>query len=164
MKKKSQVKMFETIAILVVFFFLVGFGFIFYTKVKQTTSASELEERTILQSIQIAEKASFMPEIQCSFDNSPKDCIDIYKLKAVPDVINTNKVYYYDIFGYSKISIREIYPGTNVWEIYDNPKPNTKGKVSTQFPVSIYDPTASGSCGTLIGPCYYGVLYVDVYR
>ena len=133
--------MFETIAILVVFFFLLTFGFIFYTKIQKTTYKSEEQEKTILESIQIAERASFLPELQCSFDNvQTEDCIDIYKLESIQGIFNENKDYYYNILGYSLISVEQIYPETKIWNIYDVPKPDYNDKISTQVPISLYNP------------------------
>lgn len=148
--------MFETIAILFIFFIIVLFGFIFYTRIQKTTYKAEQEEAVILRAIQIAEKASFLPEIQCSFDNVPvEDCIDKYKLEALTPIIDPNKIYYYRIFGDSRITINQTYPSDTVsWTLYDRPKEGER--LSTQIPVSIYNPATDQYT--------FGVIYVEVYR
>ena len=158
MKRKAQVKMFETIAILVVFFFLVAFGFIFYTRIREITSGAEFEEAEVLRAIQIAERTEFMPEITCSSDivKEIQNCIDTYKLDYFKETLaaNENKIYYYEIFGTSKITIDQIYPAGDSTVLYDNSKENAES-LQTQIPVSIYDPIADKYS--------YGVLLVDVY-
>jgi len=150
---RSQIKMFETIAILVVFFILVLFGFMFYARVQKGTFETEIEETTVLKSIDVSGKVSLLPELQCIQE---KDCIDVLKLDAAAEVINANRVEYFNIFGYSNTYIKEIYPEENQWYIYDFPKEEDQGKISTQFPVSLYDPRTESYS--------FGVLFVDVYR
>jgi len=161
--KKSQVKMFETIAILVIFFFLVGIGFIFYSKIKQTSQSAESEEYFSTKAIELALLAEFMPEIRCSADivTDIQNCIDIGKLDVLNNtgIIEENLNYYYNILGYSDIYVAEIYPNSGiVWRIYSNPKPanNFLGKVQTQIPVAIYD--------SISNKYSFGVLYADLYR
>ena len=154
MKTKAQVKMFETIAVLVVFFFLVGFGFIFYTNIKKTSLESELRENAATRAIQIAERSIFLPEIQYSESGIARDSIDLYKLESLPPLVGSNLVYYYNTFGYSILQLDQIYPTKNSWLIYSNPKPGYKTQTSIQFPFSIYDPISDEYS--------FGVLYVNV--
>ncbi len=66
MARKSQIQMGETIGILFVFFILVVFGFVFYMNVMKGSSKVEMEENIQLKTIGIAQRASFLPELQCS--------------------------------------------------------------------------------------------------
>lgn len=163
--RKSQVKMFETIAILVIFFFLVGIGFIFYSKIKQTSQSTESEEYFSLRAVEIAQLAEFMPEIRCSADivTNIENCVDVAKLDAMAStgIISQNLDYYYNILGYSVIYLNVVYPDFEnpvSWVIYSNPKPAAKdlGKVQTQIPVAVYDSKEN--------KYYFGVLYADFYR
>ena len=154
---RSQIKMFETIAILMVFFILLLFGFMFYTRIIKGTQTEELETSFILNAIEISEKIEFMPEITCSQDNIPeKGCVDILKLESADAVIDENRLDYFDALGYSKIHITEIYPGSEEWILYDFPKTQDTGKVAIPFPVSIYDPRTDEYA--------FGALYIDIYR
>ena len=155
--KKAQIKMFETIAILFVFFMLVIFGFIFYAKLQKITFTEERGEVSILKAIQVAERTSFLPEMQCSFDNVPDDdCIDIEKLKALRFTIEYNIVYYFSLFEFSQITVTQIYPTADSWVLYDNPKKNFIDLIPIQLPVSLYNPMTDS----------YGFGYIDigVYR
>jgi hypothetical protein len=137
------------------------FGFVFYAGIKRSTSQIELEQSIILEAVKISQQISFLPEIQCTKGkNIPeKDCIDLLKLEAAVDVISKNSLDYFDLIGFSNIYVEKIYPSGDIittFTLYDFPKDQDKGKISTQFPISIKDP---------IDDTYsFGVLYVDIYR
>ena len=142
--KKAQIQIFETIAVLVVFFILLGIGFIFYTKVIKSNIESDTAEISQSKSVSIAQRVMFLPEIQCSEDNVPKeDCIDTLKLDSAISVINKpeNSLYYYDLFEFSDISIKEIYPSSGVAiQLYSKITTDYKNKFQTNAPVTLYDP------------------------
>ena len=152
----------ETVGILFVFFILLVFGFVFYMNVMRSSSEVDLEENLQLKAIGIAQKASFLPELQCSEENvRTEDCIDLYKLKALSDMVDGNRLYYYDIFEYSDIYVKEIFP--DLWEdegdwkyLYQNSLTEYKDKISTFIPVSLYDPNDKSYS--------FGILAVEVYR
>jgi len=159
MENKAQIKMFETIAILVVFFILLMFGFTFYTKVQETTSRRAAEEQTTLRAVDISEKVIFLPEIEYYEDNNPKGGIDILKLNAAAQIINENMQDYFSLFEYSYIYVEEIpLDGATPrkWLLYNFSREEDKGAVSTPFPTILYDPIEDRQA--------FGVLYVDVYR
>ena len=140
-RKKSQINMLETIVVLAVFFILVVFVFIFYLKVSETNVEIEKEENAQSNAIKIAQKASFLPELQCSQEHGVIDnCIDLLKLNAASEIIQENEVYYYDRLLFSRITINEIYPGTNDWMLYDRPLEDFSNKIVTNIPISLFDP------------------------
>ncbi len=153
---KGQIKMFETIAVLVVFFILLMFGLTFYSKIQKITLNRELEEIAVLKAIDTSEQISFLPELQC-VGVQDIDCIDILKIDAAEFIIDENRLDYFDTFGFSNVFIIEVYPDTGEeWEIYNLPKKEDKGKLATQFPVSLHDP---------IEDTYsFGVLTIEIYR
>ncbi len=142
--KKAQIQIFETIAVLVVFFILLGIGFIFYTKVIKSNIESDAAEISQGKSVSIAQRVMFLPEIQCSEDNVPKEnCIDTLKLDSAISVIPDNPLYYYDLFEFSKITISEIYPDSSASAktLYNRAAPNDyKRQFKTRVPVTLYDP------------------------
>ncbi len=90
----------ESVAILFIFFILLIFGFVFYANVMRSSAKVELEENIQLKAISIAQKASFLPELQCSEENVRKeDCIDLLKLESASSLLDSNNIYYFDIFG-----------------------------------------------------------------
>ncbi|MEA2036585.1 MAG: hypothetical protein U9O94_03700 [Nanoarchaeota archaeon] len=155
--KKGQIQMGESIAILFIFFILVIFGFVFYTNIMQSSSKIEKEENIQLKAIGIAQKASFLPELQCSEENVRVDnCIDIYKLKASTDLLATNNIYYYDIFEFSKIYVNEVFPSSSTWDLYENNLTGYKNKIATFIPISLFNATSRDY--------NFGILVVEVYK
>ncbi len=152
--------MFETIAVLLIFFVLIGFGLIFYGRIWGATIQDTEGENFELKAIQTAQLVSFLPELQCSSNND--DCFDILKVEALSKIINNiqNKnlknEYYYDIFGFSSITIEQAYPSVVSWSIYNKTTEGTKAKSSINIPVSLYDPN--------LRKYNFGILTVDVYR
>jgi hypothetical protein len=143
--KKSQIKMGETMAILVIFFFLVMFGFSFYTKIQKVSFEKQQKLMRDLAIIKLTQRASFMTEFQCSFkDISVDNCYDSLKLEAFEDVIENEpgvKDYYFSMFGDTHIRIKEIYPGQTEYLIYDNPLAEWTFKDEVVWPISIYNAT-----------------------
>jgi hypothetical protein len=81
--KKAQVKMTETVFILLIFFILLGLGLIFYGNVQKTLIGKGIKEGFEKKAVLISQKATFMPEVQCSFKNNIIDsCYDLYKLQG----------------------------------------------------------------------------------
>lgn len=139
--RKSQIQMLETIAVLAVFFILIIFGFIFYSKVLKSDIGNEKEENVQLNAIKIAQRASSLPELACSDGSVAIDnCIDIGKLEAVLNIINENDVYYFDKFSFSRITVNEVYPDEKEWVLYDKPLEEYSYKSATNIPISLFDP------------------------
>ncbi|MDD5086795.1 MAG: hypothetical protein PHV16_03505 [Candidatus Nanoarchaeia archaeon] len=164
--KKAQIKMFETIAVLLIFFVLVGFGLIFYMKFMRTSIEDTGEHQFDLKAIQTAQLVSFLPELQCTSPTSANividDCFDVLKVKALANISKEpayeriNNEYYFDSFGYSKIYIENIYPySPENWIVYERTLPNKKFQSSTKVPVSLYYPVTNSYS--------FGVLTVEVY-
>lgn len=157
MSGKSQIQMGELVAVLFIFFILVAFGFVFYMNTIKSSSKVESEENIQLKAISIAQKASFLPELQCSEENvKTESCIDLYKLNALSGILEENNIYYYDIFEFSSIWVEEKFPETdNKWILYNNIPADYNSKLSTFIPVSLFD---------AISKSYnFGVLAVEVY-
>ena len=156
--RKSQIQMFETMAVLIVFFVLLGIGFIFYTKVVKSNIESGTEEISQSKSVAIAQRVMFLPEVQCSEDNVAREnCIDTKKLDAAISIINNpaNQLYYYDLFEFSEIKIDEIYPGSQHWDLYSRTASDYKNKFQTRVPVTLFDPVTKTSKFGIIGIITY---------
>ena len=146
----------ESVAILFIFFILLIFGFVFYANVMRSSAKVELEENIQLKAIAIAQKASFLPELQCSEENVRKeDCIDLLKLESASSLLDSNNIYYFDIFQFSKIYVEKIYPGQQIWPLYNNTLTNYTNKLSTFIPISLFDPKLDNY--------NFGILVVETY-
>jgi hypothetical protein len=146
----------ESVAVLFIFFILLTFGFVFYSNIIKSSSKVEIEENIQLKAVGIAQKAAFLPELQCSEDNvRTDDCIDTLKLDATASLLEQNNIYYYDMFEFSKIWVEEIFPGHKTWELYKSQPGDYKDQLSTFIPVSLYNATSK--------EYNFGVLAVEVY-
>ncbi|MBU2496637.1 MAG: hypothetical protein KJ767_01080 [Nanoarchaeota archaeon] len=109
-KKKAQVKMMETIIVLLVFVFLLGMIMIFYARFQITElnkAAIELEEQ---RAILLINKVSSMPELRCSMSfgsASEINCLDTYKLLAFTQDLGKFEK---EFTGLSSAKITKYYP------------------------------------------------------
>ena len=163
MKRKAQIRMFETIAVLLIFFFLLAIGLVFYARLRKSSLSEKHDESFELEAIETAQLISFLPELQCSNNNIVvDDCFDTLKLDAFAEMVagdeELKNEYYYSIMGYSIITIEEIYPdpGSERWEIYKKEPASTKTKLSFQIPVLLYDPLERSYS--------FGVMNLEVYQ
>jgi len=148
--------MMETISVLAIFFILVIFVFIFYSRVSESSMEIRKEESSQLDAIKIAQKASNLPELQCSQENVVKDnCVDILKLEVASEVIKENEIHYFDIFSFSKITINEIYPSNERWIIYDKSLDEYSHKTVTNIPISLFNPLNNKNS--------FGVMKVELF-
>ena len=142
MSRKAQIQIGETVAVLFVFFILIVVSLIFYVKVIKGNIELEKDELSQLNSVGIAQRVMFLPEVQCSEDNIIIDnCVDILKLDSAQRLMKENEVYYYDLLEFSDVSIREIYPDDAQWKIYSRKTDEYSSKFVTNVPISLYDPT-----------------------
>ena len=142
MKKKSQIQIGETIAVLFVFFILVVIGFMFYAKVFKGNLETEKDELSQARSVGIAQRIMFLPELQCSEDNVIIDnCIDILKLESAQKLMLDNSLYYYDLLEFSDVDIMQIYPKEISWNIYSRTTEDVKNRFVTNVPISLYNST-----------------------
>lgn len=185
MAKKSQMKMGETVAVLVVFFILIMVAMVFYTDFKKTSIEKKRLEAQELKGIEIANMISFLPEIKCSdyMCVGCTDAIDIIKLRMMIDgydlpIVLNNRLVYVPQFIYSSISVKLIYPEMStglledmgyteklgypadyvfngVWQLYDEKREKSSYN-SIFIPVNLYN--------AYTDECYFGVLNVSVYE
>ncbi|MDA1196430.1 MAG: hypothetical protein O2779_00515 [Nanoarchaeota archaeon] len=154
--RRGQIQMGESVAILFIFFILIVFGFVFYMKILGSSAQVEFEENIQLQAIGVAQRVSFLPEVQCSRDNVRKEnCIDLLKLEHLDEIVPTNQLHYFDLFGFSRIRVQQLFPPGDDLAVYDNVPDTFTDKLSTFIPTSLYDPRT--------GDFHLGVLVVEVF-
>ncbi|MGM5483639.1 MAG: hypothetical protein ACQER9_01835 [Nanobdellota archaeon] len=141
MNRKSQIKLFESIAVLVIFVFLLAIGMKFYTNV-QLGSLEEAERKfKRLDSLKSSVVLSNLPEISCSKEGiTDSNCFNLYKIKSWSDLIKEDAKftdYYVTVLGNSMIEIQSIYPKEKTWTIYNS---SVGGSYDyTVIPITIYD-------------------------
>ena len=139
--RKAQMKMFETIAVLIIFFFLLIMGLVFYANVERKSISQKQEEFDELKEVELAQLISAMPELECPTTLETENCVDLYKLKALtndrkPSFFKNNINYYFDIFGFSTITVDII--GSESYVLYDNKQGESSSRINV--PVSVYNP------------------------
>lgn len=162
-RKKGQMKMTETIAVIFIFFILVMFGILFFYRYQKISFEEKQEELLSLRAMDTTLKTLFMPEIICTKGDAEaeENCLDMMKVRYSGNVFKKNELIYFDIFSYSTITLHEIYPNStkDPIKIYDKPKINFKGKEKTFFIVAMKDESIREE-KTAYG---YGYLEVTAY-
>lgn len=142
MKKRAQLQMTETVAVLIVFFILLLFGLLFYTRFQRSALDEQRAEFAGERAITISLTSLLLPELKCSKgDNVPvRDCVDLFKIDVAQQKMQEERDYYFDLFGFARVSVEEYYPGKNKWMLYENVNPDATSSVKTPIPVALYDP------------------------
>lgn len=120
--------MFESIAVLVIFMFLISIGLKFYTNTKLVAIREAEEKLTEVDTVKSSMILSNLPEISCSFQGiSEVACLDFYKVTSwnalmEDELTNINFIdYYIPLLGRSEIFVEVIYPEADArtWVIYN---------------------------------------------
>lgn len=153
----------EIVAILVVFFIIVLIGFVVYFSVLRGEIEQRTEEARDIGSVRVVQAVLAMPELQCSDNNVVKEkCVDLLKLNASAEciigcskIIKDNAASYFDLFGFSEIKIKQVYPTASEWTIYDNKLTDSSSKLMTEVPILINNPLERKNT--------FGVLSIGTY-
>ncbi len=141
--RRAQIKMFETVGVLMVFFFLLAVGSVIYFGVQKSAMQKEKIKASEQYAFQIVLKSLYLPELDCSFLVTQRDnCIDKIKLSKLGNLIKNDEdvlLDYYNDFGYATIKVEESFPAQEKWTMYENIPPDYTGKLSTQSPILLYD-------------------------
>ncbi len=162
--KKAQIKMFESIGVLLVFFFLVGFGLQFYTNIQLQDLDRAKKEFSEVTSIEIASKITNFPSLYCSEHNVRKtSCIDIEKATIWQDKISEVEGFQSFIINElppSTLFLNQMYPTKQQWVLYnDTPQFTNESRVTyidTVIPVTLFNSTSRLH--------NFGVLVVRLYQ
>jgi hypothetical protein len=157
--KKAQIQLFETIGVLVVFFFLLIAGAVFYFKMQEISIQNDLAQQAHLRSLQATQRAMFLPELDCSFIGVQREnCFDELKLEAFSKVMQDPRALqtYFGLFGYASINVSESYPDKQfIGWMYNNPLDEYRSALKSLSPVLLYDPVANSYA--------FGVMEVTTY-
>jgi hypothetical protein len=144
--RKAQIKMFETIAVLVVFFFILVFGVSFYFVLQRSSYNRQVERNAQLLSVQISQKISDLPELDCALTGIQIDnCVDKVKLEKLDSALedDAKQLVYFSVLGYSEIYLHTVYPEFQKYDIYENEPGSYSSAYRNQIPVLLYDPVES---------------------
>ncbi len=140
--KKAQLQLIETVAVLVIFFILVAIGLTFYSSVVKTGYNREATAQLETTAVEIAKRAGESMEFSCSEDNVPREvCVDEVKLIVAPAYLRANATRFFSLFGFSKISVSQLYPPPQKsYVLWNNPLRNASISTVIHFPINIWYP------------------------
>ena len=161
--RKGQIKLFESIAVMFIFFLLVAGGFAVYGNFAKYNINQEQSLIESKRAIETAQLVALLPEFICSKEIVKENCFDLYNVKSFASYMNntaeTNDLmYYFDLFHFSTISL-EVFDlrekNSSIYPIYDNPLPEYSSKLNLYFPINVYEP--------VLDIMNFGILTVEVY-
>jgi hypothetical protein len=154
---KAQLKMGETIIVLIIFFFLLVFGLIFYASIKNSSDREEIKKQSDRDAVQTAERVEALPEIQCTLSGTIQyDCVDTLKLEAFRETAQSHKGFYEKMFPNTRIMVISAFPEpVRKWDVYDGVYSDNAGHNFT-LPVAIRDPLENTHS--------FGLLVIEVHK
>lgn len=156
MRKKAQIKMTETISILVIFFILLLFGLVFYAQFQKSALLKQKQQSIEKQAISLSLRVNYLQELRCEETVKTGTCIDLQKIKALKKIINTEQDngFYSNLFASADIYFEDLINNIN-YNIYNSSFANFTKRTRVRTPVLLRDVIADKD--------YFGVLYVDLY-
>jgi len=141
--RRAQVKMFETIGVLIVFILIFAIGLRVYGRVQEQSFMDAKNKFEQFDAIKMSSIVSHLPELVCTARNVQEGaCIDLQKALAfeylMDDVGFQGK--YFDIFGQGLIFIDPIdarYP--NNITLYNQTPPGSYDVLNTPHPITLYN-------------------------
>ncbi len=143
MLKKAQIRMFEMLAVLIVFLILLSIGSIFYFRLQHSSIAREIVRAESLRSFQLFQRAIYLPELDCSFSSvQTGNCFDVIKLRKFGELLQSDefKIDYFDVFGFSTVRVKKVYPFVGDWFVlYSNVPDDYSSKPVSHSTVLLYN-------------------------
>jgi preprotein translocase subunit YajC len=158
MNNKAQIKIFENIGVLLMFLILVVIALVFYFVFSRGELEESRAEFSTQNAVEVTSKIALLPELQCRKNNAQEDhCFDKTKIQVLGTTLTepTKQEDYFDLFGFSTITITSVYPNSYKTVIYSNEKSDFTNKDTFVMPTSIYDP--------IYEEYNYGILEVSVF-
>ncbi len=157
--RNGQVKMFETIAVLIVFFFLLVASAAVYFSVQKWLVTQKVQEVTAEKNIQLTQNILSLPELDCSFAAVQKEnCFDLYKVHAFSILLLQERymIDYFPVFGYSEVTLTNVYPNRQTLQVYSNKPTNVRTVLLSHYPVLLYNATVNTYSFAVIEVKSYG--------
>ena len=143
---KAQMRILESVAVLVVFFILLVIGSSIYFGIQNSKLAKEKLVYENVETLRTLIKLQSLPELDCSFASAHTiNCFDLYKLEAFSDITKAEyaQEFYYPIFGDATIKIQVLFPVELNFTIYDIRPADYESFIRKTMPVLVYDAVSS---------------------
>ncbi len=139
-RRKAQIKMMESVAILGIFFIILVIVLVFYAQYSKRSIEVSTEQQFSGSAIKVVQTLSYLPELQCAIEETIEfNCFDLYKMKGFGVVSPSEQDYYFNLFGFSSIVVRQIMPPAAPVVLYNNTPPNASRSLPSRVPVTIFD-------------------------
>lgn len=126
-RKKAQVRIGESIAVMIVFFFMLMFGYAFYVKMEQNGMDRTIKANSQQEAVKVGQRIYYISELQCTSGTKivKEGCFDKIKIEMLIDLLGTNKSitgnpyesvirsnrdYYFNTLGISKVEFYPLFP------------------------------------------------------
>ena len=86
-RKRAQLQIGESIAVLFIFMLMVGFGLFFYFRASLAGYNEKLASDQSMDIVRITLAAQSLPELQCTSRLSIRNCVDLQAMQALADEI-----------------------------------------------------------------------------
>ena len=161
-RKKSQVQIGESVAVIMFFTLIMIITLVFVVKQNAANQEKSRVESVNEKLTTLARTIQTMNELRCSkLSTETLGCLDLEKIKAFYTEIQNNSfalAYYKNIFGFSKIGVNIVYAYKseleNNYTIY-NVTGNLRDSLYFAMPIQIYDPLAHKNMLGLLEIQYY---------
>jgi hypothetical protein len=144
---RGQIRVFETVGILLIFFFLLALTASVYTKYSSWSQEQEEVRVAELKASQAAVTAFYLPELECSFIGViTPNCMDSLKVEALSSIMTEDlrDTVYFPVFGFSKVIVSEMWPEQKEpLTIYDNSLVVYDKIVLSRSPITLFDPVSN---------------------
>jgi len=143
---KAQMRVLESVAVLIVFFILMVIGSSIYFGVQNSRLDKERVAYENAEALRALVKLQSLPELDCSFASAHTiNCFDLYKLDAFSELSKSDVVqeFYYPMFGDAVVNIYVVFPQELNFTIYDIHPVEYKSLIRKSMPVLVYDPVQS---------------------
>lgn len=159
MLKKSQMKMMESILVLIIFFFLLVFGIVFYTRFSQSDAEDQFRERMLRQGMDATERFQYSPEVLCVGVRGDvrTDCFDLINLDIFKKVAEDRYLQYSQIYPNMVIEGNIIFPESKErsWVIYNSSSEELRAHSSSFIPAAFFNATSRQN--------YFGFIKIEAW-
>ncbi|RLE48361.1 hypothetical protein DRJ25_00030 [Candidatus Woesearchaeota archaeon] len=144
--KKAQMRVLESVAVLIVFFILMVIGSSVYFGMQNSKLKKDRVVFEDSEALRALVKLQSLPELDCSFASAHTiNCFDLFKLQAFSNLTKSESAqeFYYPLFGDAVISVKVVFPLERNFTLYDVHPVEFKSLVRKTMPVLVYDPVLS---------------------
>jgi hypothetical protein len=142
---KGQMQIAEIVIVMIIFFFILGFGILFYSRFATDDTRREVDEINRLNLAETAKLISTLPELHCSLRGDvDMTCVDLYRAQILAEKMSSDadRLHYSNLFPGYKVELECVYPTPCLYLVFDY---TTVGTDTVPFvmPIVIYNATES---------------------